>query len=63
MTHALADEMRKEVEDLLSRVQAQEREPGVRGVTHVGRLVGSIGTTATLATEKLTKESSGPEGD
>jgi hypothetical protein len=43
MTHALADEMRKEVEDLLSRVQAQEREPGVRGVTHVGGLVGRSG--------------------
>jgi hypothetical protein len=39
MTAALASEMKDEVKELLSRVAAEERNPGVRpiGVTHLGR--------------------------
>jgi hypothetical protein len=53
MTLALANEMATEVTDLIDRVSGEERKPGVRGVTHIGRIGGSITPTGTVTLEKV----------
>jgi hypothetical protein len=45
MTLGLASEMKDDVVGLLKRISEEERQPGVRGVTHIGRTSGPVQLT------------------
>jgi hypothetical protein len=67
MTRALSVELRREVDDLLERVSAEEPNPSVRlvGLDHRGALHGTITLTSELSAEKIADETeaSGHAGD